>query len=90
MHTSYKPFSEIQYLSSRDVAYQLADERLRGFYKYPVNLEAFEEVIKNKQAQNVDRTTLIEVIRDQYKLFELSEAQANNIDCLAQETPSPS
>lgn len=85
MHTSYKPFSEIQYLSSRDVAYQLADERLEEFYKYPVNLESFEQVIKNKQTQNVDRTTLIEVIKDQYKIFNLSETQVMNIDLLARE-----
>ena len=63
------PFSEVPQFSSRDKAYTTGDPALRPFYKYPVELEAFAEVFKDKQKDPIDRQLLVEVLSDQYDAF---------------------
>lgn len=65
------PFDQISAFSSTDVAYQLADQRLRPFYKYPVQLDSFREVINDKRAGKTNRNLLYEVIKKQYASFDL-------------------
>ena len=61
------PFTEVDQLSARDIAYATQDERLRPFYKYPTTLEAFAQVIADKQKEDIDRKQLVESLRAQYQ-----------------------
>ncbi len=76
------PFKEIPQLSERDVAYATAQKPLRPFYKYDVRLEAFAEVISDKEKDKTDRATLIRVLREQYSQLEMSDAVARQLDAL--------
>lgn len=70
------PFTNVNELSSRDVAYASHDERLRPFYKYDTTLDAFAQVIADKSKENIDRKTLVKALRDQYsQLAENAQVQ---------------
>ncbi len=45
------PFSQIRQLSKTDKNYVTASDDLRGFYKYPVHIDSFKQVIEDKQRQ---------------------------------------
>ncbi|RME98365.1 MAG: bacillithiol biosynthesis BshC, partial [Bacteroidetes bacterium] len=68
------PFSQVPQLSSRDVAYATQDERLRPFYVHPPKLEAFAEVIAQREAFQTDRQLLVDTLREQYATFGPTEA----------------
>lgn len=79
------PFKQVPQLSAKDIAYATAEPELRPFYKYPVTLEAFAEVIKDKKKDQTDRSLLVDVLREQYSEMEPSEAVMANIEKLAHE-----
>lgn len=79
------PFEKVPQLSDRDVAYVANDEKLRPFFKYPVTLEAFGEVFKDKAKDQTDRATLVKVLKKQYLPLSTSTAVENNIESLAKE-----
>lgn len=60
------PFREVPQFSERDIAYATGDPRLTEFRKYPVSLEAFVEVLKDKAADNTDRDLLVDTLERQY------------------------
>ena len=60
------PFENVPQLSDRDVAYVANDEKLRPFFKYPVTIEAFADVFKDKAKDQTDRATLVKVLKKQY------------------------
>ncbi len=72
--------------SSRDKAYIREDERLRPFYKYPVTLKAFSDVIRDKSQENTDRATLVRVLQEQYEELDTTEEVRRNIESLASDT----
>ena len=76
------PYSEINYLSSSDKAYAVADDKLRPFYKYDVNIDSFAQIIKDKQQDTTNRTVLVDVLKKQYKGISTSEAVQANIEKL--------
>lgn len=76
------PFSQVPQFSERDVAYVEGDQKLESFYKYPVEIDAFADVIRDKSKEDIDRQTLVKVLRSQYKNMDLSSGLKNNIDCL--------
>lgn len=82
MQTVYKPYNQVPQLSSSDVAYAQADQRLRPFYKYAVELAAFEQVIADKQNDHTNREVLVKVLQEQYDGVNTSTAVLNNIDSL--------
>ncbi|MEM8907956.1 MAG: bacillithiol biosynthesis BshC, partial [Bacteroidota bacterium] len=77
------PFSDVPQLSARDKAYAAEHEGLRAFYKYPVSIEAFAQVIKDKQATPTDRTLLVNVLKEQYAQLSVEPAVQANIKQLA-------
>jgi len=77
---------DVPQFSSRDKAYIREDERLRPFYKYPVTLEAFSDVIRDKSKENTDRETLVHVLQDQYRDLDTTEEVRQNIESLARDT----
>lgn len=79
------PFEAFPQLSKKDIAYYNEHSNLRPFYKYPVNLKAFNEVIKDKQKDATNRALLIEALTEQYKNINLNTAVQANINALADE-----
>lgn len=77
------PFKQVPQLSSKDIAYATADPKLQDFYKYPVSLDAFAEVIADKQQDDTDRSLLVDVLRAQYDKLDPSPEVLANIDHLA-------
>ena len=79
------PFEKVPQFSSRDVAYVADDEKLRSFFKYPVRLEAFGEVFKDKAKDQIDRSTLVKVLKKQYLPLATDPAVLKNIEALENE-----
>lgn len=76
------PFDQVPQLSDRDVAYVNQEEKLRPFFKYSVTLEAFGQIFKDKAKEETDRTTLVNVLKDQYAHLEVHGHVWKNIDRL--------
>ncbi len=85
MQRVYIPYAEIDYLSSSDRAYAQNDEQLRPFYKYDVNIDAFEQIIADKRKDATNRTVLHQVLQEQYAAVETSSAVIKNIKSLLSE-----
>lgn len=73
MTIQHLPFESIPQFSDRDKAYTTAHPALRSFYKYDVNLSAFQQVFEDRQQFPVDRAVLVETLQRQYASFPSSE-----------------
>ena len=60
------PYAEVPQFSDRDVAYATGREDLRPFYTYPVTLDAFADVLKDRGRQSTDRDLLVDQLEQQY------------------------
>jgi bacillithiol biosynthesis cysteine-adding enzyme BshC len=80
------PFDQIPQFSSKDIAYATGNKALRPFFKYPVRLDAFEQVMEDKGRDDTDRATLVDALENQYSGLETSEAVKKNIQALRQPT----
>ncbi len=78
------PFAQIPQLADRDVAYANQDPSLRPFYKYPPTLDAFAQIIEDKQQDPIDRPLLVKSLKAQYQALETTEAVRQNIEALAE------
>ncbi len=76
------PYSKIPLFANRDVQYILEDPSLRPFYKYPVKLEAFQNVMDDKGQETTDRKTLVEVLQSQHGQLVSENAVNENIEKL--------
>ncbi len=85
MHVQRIPFKQVPQFSFKDVAYATADERLRPFYKYAVDLESFAQVIEDKKKDKMDRQTLVEVLKSQYEGRQTTKKVKKNIESLLSE-----
>lgn len=79
------PFSQIRQLSKTDKNYVTASDDLREFYKYPVHINSFKQVIEDKQRQGVDRELLYRVFHSQYALLEPAAYINSQINALKNE-----
>jgi bacillithiol synthase len=59
-------YENVSQLSKSDRAYATEAPELRPFYKYPPNIAAFEQAIKDRAKTKIDRKTLVEVLLAQY------------------------
>ena len=82
LQTYFIPFDEIPQLSSRDKAYANSDKALRPFYKYEVNIESFAQVIEDKKQKPVNRSVLVEVLKEQYEDLATTKMVEQNIAAL--------
>jgi len=82
MQVNRIPFDQVPQLSARDKAYANGDPALRPFYKYEVNIKNFSNVIAAKQKANIDRSTLVNVLQQQYEKFETTKAVLDNVNSL--------
>lgn len=76
------PYSAIPALTARDKAYIAENPELRPFYKYPVHLSSFAQVIADKMKDKTDRDSLVRVLEAQYADRAASPATRQNIGSL--------
>ncbi len=76
------PFAEIPQFSRRDVAYTTGHPDFHPFRKYPVNLEAFTDVIRDKQRDQTDRVLLVQELLDQYADLEQADQARTQVQRL--------
>lgn len=82
MHIYRKPFSEVPQFSQKDLAYATGDKRLRPFFKYPVCLEAFAEVMADKAKDPTNRALLVRELQAQFSQLPQKEAVEAQVDKL--------
>lgn len=82
MRISSIPFDEVPQFSGRDKAYTLQDPRLKPFFKYPVTLEAFRQVMEDKSKEILPRELLVKVLEEQYKDLEQTAETRKNLHSL--------
>lgn len=63
------PFEQTLQFSKIDIGYAGLDPKLKDFYAYPPTLEAFQEVLKEREKQPVNREALVQELRDQYQFL---------------------
>lgn len=78
-------FSDFPMFSKMDKAYIYNDAALKPFFKYDVNIDAFEKIILDKKLDKTDRKTLVEVLESQYAHFQHFDAVSTNISSLKNE-----
>ena len=61
------PFAEVPQFSRRDVAYATGHADFDPFIKYPVTLEAFADVMRDKAEDQTDRQLLVDELLAQYE-----------------------
>ncbi len=83
--TTTLPFDQIPHFSKRDKAYQMGDSNLRDFYEHEVDIEAFAQVIEQRQKFNTDRRLLKKVITTQYAHDTVGSTLQANLDDLDSE-----
>ena len=66
-------YQKINQLSSKDKKYIREDNSLAPFYKYPANLESFEQIFADKEFRKSKRTTLVSALNSQYKSIGVSK-----------------
>lgn len=76
------PYPDVPLFANRDVKYIEEVPSLRPFYKYPVQIDAFQQVIDDKKMERIDRETLVEVIKSQYSGLEIGDLVSFNINKL--------
>lgn len=76
------PYQQIPQFSHKDVAYATGHPNLRPFFKYEVHLDAFEQVIRDKSKDPINREVLVEVLREQYEKIPCSDIVSQQIDKL--------
>ncbi len=82
MNKTLLPYSEVPQLSKSDIAYVTQDTRLKPFYQYAPRLDAFEEILLNKERSEYPRADLVAVLRDQYRTLPETAAVQSNIEAL--------
>ncbi len=78
----YIPYQHTGYFSKMVIDYLQQDEKIRPFYKHPVSIEGLKGAIKARKATQNYRQLLFSVLQNQYKGFELTPTQQNNLDNL--------
>ena len=76
--------AQVRQFSEKDKAYMLQEERLKPFWKYPMDINAFDAIIENRKQHKVDRNLLLDVLSQQYN--QLGYTFDNPIDLLDENT----
>ena len=78
-------YSDVSAISFKDLSYIKLEPFLKDFYKYAPNLGSFAEVINDRNSKPVDRSLLVEVLQENYKIIKPTELQSSNINSLKSE-----
>jgi bacillithiol synthase len=79
------PYSQTNAFTKIILDYLTDSEKLESFYEEPSTLAGIEETIRKKQLQPVNRTALVEALRQQYSTIETTKNVKENIDLLLSE-----
>ncbi len=79
------PFPEVPQFSARDVAYATGVDNLQPFFKYPVSLEAFADVMTDKAKDNTDRKLLVDELLAQYEGMKEADTARTQVQSLLKE-----
>ncbi len=79
------PYYQTNAFSKIAVDYLNSAETLRPFYSSLPTVQGIKETIEKKKQQPVNRSVLVEVLREQYQNVQPSEAVKRNIELLAEE-----
>jgi len=82
MHIDRIPFPEVPQFSTRDIAYATGAPDLEPFFKYPVTLEAFADVMRDKAADETDRELLVRELLAQYEGFKEADTARTQVQSL--------
>lgn len=75
----------LSHLSFKDQLYIKEPHKLKNFFAWDANIESFKGIIEAKKHQAIDRTTLVEVLKEQYQAFANTSEQLKLIDLLKEE-----
>ena len=78
------PFSDLPMLAKMDRAYSEQEPILRKFYKYPVGISSFKQVIEDKSKEKTNREVLVSVLKKQYSNFDTQQVDNLNFEKLLQ------
>jgi len=78
-------YSDVSAISFKDLSYINQEPFLKDFYAYTPDLDSFEEVIKAREKYPVDRSLLVEVLKENYAHIDASELQTKHIESLSAE-----
>lgn len=76
------PYRQTNAFSRIVIDYLNGDSYLKGFYAQPASIEGVAQTIKQKEKQQVDRQTLVEVLKEQYQGTNPSSGVEKNIQAL--------
>ena len=79
-------YNTISFLSPIISSYLNENPQLKSFYKYPVDVKAFGQVIADKSKQAIDRVLLVDVLKKQYQGEAICQAVEANINLLQADT----
>jgi bacillithiol synthase len=69
------PFSSFPMLAKTDRVYAEQNLILKKFYTYDVDLQSFAQVVADKSTSNIDRSTLVSVLKKQYAALTLQNTE---------------
>jgi len=78
-------YNSVSAFSFKDLSYINQAPFLRDFYKYTPDLSSFDQVIKDRKAKTVNRSTLVTVLKENYSKITASDLQNQNIAALESE-----
>ncbi len=78
------PFSHLPMLAKMDKAYSAQESILRKFYKYPVDIQSFRQVIEDKSKEFINRQILVSALKKQYAHLQNDRFQPNSATKIAE------
>ncbi len=75
----YIPYQQTGYFSKLIIDYLNEDEKLTSFYKHQVSINGFEQAIEQRNKTVNYRRLLVDVLTAQYKGFDLTDLQRQNL-----------
>ena len=78
-------YSQVSAISFKDLSYINLESFLDNFYSYRPEIASFAKIIEDRKKFPVDRKLLVDVLKDDYKYFEPTSLQNQNIESLSDE-----
>ena len=76
------PYQQTGYFSKLIIDYLDGNEKLKPFYNQNCDIESFATIIEQRKQFPINRTILVDVLTQQYKDVDISEATKSSIQHL--------
>src|SRR5918995_355211 len=80
------PYNETNSFSKIVLDYLVASENLKAFYSFPPNEKGVQEIIEQKEKQNINRELLVQELQKQYVSAKPSDHVITNIELLREKS----